>query len=68
MVRDADAIFVFDDGAPPGRPTYPAARDKTHPIGWLRPMGRSRSAILSAAWRRISAHLRRHPSAPTRRS
>jgi protein-tyrosine-phosphatase/predicted ATP-grasp superfamily ATP-dependent carboligase len=36
MIREADAIFVFDDEARRRLArTYPAAREKTYPIGWL---------------------------------
>jgi protein-tyrosine-phosphatase len=36
MIREADAIFVFDDEARRRLVrSYPGARDKTFPLGWL---------------------------------
>jgi len=40
MIREADAIFVFDDESRRRLArAYPEARDKTYPLGWLTTAG-----------------------------
>jgi hypothetical protein len=55
MIRDADAIFVFDDESRRRLArAYPDAREKTFPLGWLTTTGPIEIRIRTAARRTTS--------------
>jgi hypothetical protein len=64
MIRDADAIFVFDDESRRRLArAYPEAREKTFPLGWLTTVGPIEIRDpYGGAGGRLRAHLRRDPA------